>query len=343
MKTEVKKLDSTKTEISIEVSGDIVKAKFEDVFKRIAKDAKIPGFRPGHAPRDLLEKHYAHYAHELVLKELVPDIYEQAIRKEGLEVIELPNLSDVKLDRSMLSFKAQVEVTPSIPLKNYKGLKVTYKKIEVSPDEIKRNIDSLIPRRKSPGLGPGMNEDLFKEGGSPGLQAERAPQETRKIDPVRNTESIGEENKVSSGVDVIDDNFAKGLGYPNPAELEKAMEKQIYIHKENLQRQKIENGIIENILAGLDFKLPQSLVNRQLQDLLRQTKLDLALKGVPREKIAEQEKALLQELEPRAREQVKVYLVLSQIAKKENIPQDDHMPHQVMEFLLREADWKESF
>ena len=112
MKTEVKKLDSNKREISVEVSGDIVKNKFEDVFGQIAKEAKIPGFRPGHAPRDILEKKYASHAHELVMKELIPDLYNQAIDKEGLDVIELPNISDVKLDRTTLSFKAEVEISP---------------------------------------------------------------------------------------------------------------------------------------------------------------------------------------------------------------------------------------
>ena len=291
MKTEVKKLDSNKREISIEVSGDIVKNKFEDVFAQISKEAKIPGFRPGHAPRDILEKKYSSHAHELVIKELIPQLYNQAIDKEGLEVLELPNISEVKLDRTTITFKAQVEVSPEIPVKNYKGIKVTYKKIEVGPEAIKRNIDSLKEARK---------------------------------------------------IDVIDDNFARCLGYPNLAELEKAMEKQIYIQEENLQRQKIEKEIIENITAGLDFKLPQSLVNRQLQDLVRQAKLDLALKGSPRDKIEEQEKTITGQLEPEARSQVKVYLVLTAIAKKENIPIDDHMPRKAMEFLLKEADWKES-
>lgn len=291
MKTEVKKLDSNKREISIEVSGDIVKNKFEDVFAQISKEAKIPGFRPGHAPRDILEKKYSSHAHELVIKELIPQLYNQAIDKEGLEVIELPNISDVKLDRATLSFKAQVEVSPEIPVKNYKGIKVTYKKIEVGPEAIKRNIDSLKEARK---------------------------------------------------IDVIDDNFARCLGYPNLAALEKAMEKQIYIQEENLQRQKIEKEIIESITDGLDFKLPQSMVNRQLQDLVRQAKLDLVLKGFTREKIEEQEKTLTGQLEPEARSQVKVYLVLTAIAKRENIPIDDHMPRKTMELLLKEADWTES-
>jgi FKBP-type peptidyl-prolyl cis-trans isomerase (trigger factor) len=286
MKTEVKKLDSNKREISIEVSGDIVKNKFEDVFSKISKSAKVPGFRPGHAPRDILEKKYSSHAQELVMKELIPELYNQAIDKEGLEIIELPNISDVKLDRTTLSFKAEVEISPEIPLKNYKGIKVSYKKIEVDA-----SIDSLKEARK---------------------------------------------------IDVIDDNFARSLGYPSLAELEKAMEKQSYLQEENLQRQKIEKEIIESITAGLDFKLPQSLVKRQLQDLVRQAKLDLALKGMPREKIEEQEQTIIQQLEPEAKAQVKIYLVMAAIAKKENIPLDDHMPRKVMELLLSQANWTES-
>ncbi|MFH1414104.1 MAG: trigger factor [Candidatus Omnitrophota bacterium] len=290
VKTEVKKLDSTKREINVEVSGEIVKNKFEDVFKKIAKDAKVPGFRPGNAPRDILEKHYSANAHEHVLRELVPEVYGQAIDKEKLDVVELPEISDVKLDRSNLSFKAVVEVTPQIEIKHYKGIELNYKKLSASPDEIKRYIDSLKEARK---------------------------------------------------VDAADDNFAKSLGYPNLIELERATERQISIQKENTQRQRMETEIIDSLINGLDFKLPQSLINRQLQELVRQAKLDLALKGVGREKIDEHEAKLSKELEPEAKRQVKVYLVLAEIAKKEKIALDNKMTNKVMEMLFREADWKE--
>jgi len=316
MKTEVKKLDSNKREINIEVSGDIVKNKFDDVFNQISKEAKVAGFRPGHAPRDILEQKYSSHAHELVMKELIPQLYNQAIDKEGLEVIELPSISEVKLDRTALSFKAQVEVSPEIPLKNYKGIKVNYKKIEVSPEAIKRNIDSLKEARK----------------------IDVVPNVVTQVDSHRHPEETPQKDTTFG----IDDSFAKSLGYPNLAEFEKAMEKQIYIQEENLQRQRIEKEIIESITNGLDFKLPQSMVNRQLQDLVRQAKLDLVLKGSPREKIEEQEKTITGQLEPEARSQVKIYLVLSAIAKRENIAIDDHMPRNVMEFLLKEANWIES-
>ncbi|MFA5092654.1 MAG: trigger factor [Candidatus Omnitrophota bacterium] len=291
MKTEVKKLDQTKCEINVVVAGEQVKNKFEEVFAQIAKEAKVPGFRPGKAPRDLLEKHYAAHVHEQVLKELVPDVYNQAINAEKLDVIELPQITDVKLDRSNLSFKAVVEVTPEIALKNYKNQKITFKTVSVTADEIKRQIDSVKEARKA---------------------------------------------------EALDDKFSRSLGYPNFAELEKAVERQIFITKENQERARIENELIENIMKGLEFKVPQSLVERQTQDMLRQSKIDLAMKGIPREKIDEQEKLLLEGIEPEAKKQVKVYLVLSQIAKKENIAIDDHMPRKVIEFLLKEADWQET-
>ncbi|MDD2752071.1 MAG: trigger factor [Candidatus Omnitrophica bacterium] len=287
-KSEVKKIDATKREITVEVSGEVVKNKFEEAFKKISETAKVPGFRPGHAPRDIIEKNFAHHANEEVLRGLIPDTYSEIIKSEGLDVIDMPEISDVKLERELLTFKATVEVSPEFDLPKYKGIKVNYKKIEVADDELKRHMDSLKESRKLEGL---------------------------------------------------DDSFARSLGYPRLAELDEAIKRQIFLQKENQQRQKIENEVIEAVTKSLDFKIPQVMIDRQLEDLIRQSKVNLALKGMPREKIDEQEKELAKELEPQARSQVKIYLVLSAIAKKENISQDEHMPQHVLEFLLKEADW----
>ena len=289
MKTELKKIDGAKVELYVEVSGDIVKENFEKAFHEIGGKAKIKGFRQGHVPRDILEKEFSSNAHEIVLNKLIPEVYNNAVDKEGIDVIDMPNISEVKLDRNTLSFKAAVEVSPQIKVNNYKKLKINYKSIEVTADDLKRYIDALKESRKA---------------------------------------------------DNVDDNFVKGLGYPNLAEFEKVVERQIFIQKENLQRQKIENEVINDISKGVEITLPQALVNRQLQELLRQAKLDLALKGVPRDKIEEQEKRMTEELSGEAKKQVEIYLILSEIAKRENITVDDHMPRRVIELLFREADWK---
>jgi FKBP-type peptidyl-prolyl cis-trans isomerase (trigger factor) len=289
MKAQVKKLDGATREISVEVSGDVVKNKFEDVFKKIGQEAKIKGFRPGHAPRDIVEKEYSHAAHEQVLRELIPEVYQQALDQEKLEVIDYPQISDVKLERSFLSFKAQVEVTPEITVKDYKGIKLAYTKPAVNPDEIKRQLDSM--------------------------------KESRKID-------------------TMDDAFAKGLGYPSLDELKAVMERQILVSRDNAQRHAIEKQLLDHLTKGLEVKLPQSLVAKQQEDMLRQTKVDLALKGVPKEKIMQEEEALRKEIEPQARQQVLVYLVLASIARSEKIAVDDQMTHKVMELLYTNAVWE---
>ncbi len=81
------------------------------------------------------------------------------------------------------------------------------------------------------------------------------------------------------------------------------------------------------------------MVHRQLQELLRQAKMDMAMKGAPREKIEEQEETLSEQLRPDAKRQVQIYLIMSEIAKKENIALDDHMPAKVIELLFKEAQW----
>jgi len=288
VKIEVKKLDNEKRELNIEVSGDIVSKKFDDVYKEIGKEAKVPGFRPGNAPLDMLQKHYSSLAHEQVIKDLVPELYNQAIEKENLDVIELPQISEVSLLADRISFKARVQLAPEIKLKNYRKIRLNYKRIEVGQDEISRSLDSLKESHKVPSL---------------------------------------------------DDIFAKGMGYPDLNELKAALERQIYLQKENAQRQELESRIIEAITKEVEFNIPQSMVSRQLDDLVKQAKLDMALRGMPRQQIDGQEAEMKKHFQPQAQEQVKVYLVLAEVAKKESIAIDEHMPRRVMEFLLKEAEW----
>jgi FKBP-type peptidyl-prolyl cis-trans isomerase (trigger factor) len=291
MKTEVKKLDNGRCEILISLSGDVVKNKFEEAFKKVGQSAKLAGFRAGHVPRELLEKNFSGPAQEAVIESLIPQTYEQAITQEKIDALDLPKITEVKLDRANLSFKATVEVRPEIKVSNYKGIVLEAKKIEVTPDEIKRAIDAI---------------------------------------------------KESHKLDYAEELLARSLGYPGCAELDQAVEKQLYLEKANVQRQSLENAIIKAVTKDLHFHLPQAMVNGQMQDMLRQVKVELVLKGLSREAIDKEEKNISEKLLPEAKRQVSVYLVLAQIAKQENIAIDEQMPHKVIELLLREAMWQEA-
>ena len=290
MKTEVKKTGQHKRELTVQVEGDIVRQKFDEVYKRINKEAKVPGFRPGNVPRDILEKHYSGAAQEGVLKELLPEVYNQALGEVNLNPVSMPEISQVNLDKDNLSFKANFEVKPKIDLKNYKRLKVEYKPIKVSTDEISQALDKLKKNYQQ----------------------------------------------------MSDQDFVHSLGYSDLDSLSRAVERQIYLEKARTQQINLENGIIEQLLEQVDFQIPPSLINQQLERLTRQAQVDLALRGMKKEDIEKQDPALRESLKPESEKQVRIFLVLEEVARRENIALDDKMTKEVIEFLLRQADWKEA-
>lgn len=292
MKTQVKKIDKHKRELSVEVGSEAVNKKFDDIYAQIGKEAKVSGFRPGKAPRDVLEKHYKDLAAQQVIKELIPEAYSEAIKSESLDVLNCLEVNDVKLDNATLTFKAVLELKPEINFKKeYKGIKIKYKDIEIPEDEISRTIDSLKESHKSQGL---------------------------------------------------DANFARSLGYPDMENLTEIVRMQLYLQKENARHAKIEEDIVNYLLENADFQTPLSLIEQQLQELVERQKVELALRGMPKDKIEDEDKTLRDRLKTVAEKQVQTYLVLEGIAKKENMPLDKDVSHKVMEFLLREATWEKT-
>lgn len=291
MKVETKRLDTTKVQLDIEVPAESVKQKFDQVYEKLGKEAKIPGFRPGKAPRDILEKHHGRLAREELIKNLIPEAYRDSLEKEKISAIEPPEISEVKLESNILSFRAIVEVRPEIAVKNYKNIKLKYKKVTISPDEIEKALGNLKETHKAQGAS--------------------------------------------------DEKFSRSLGYPDVLAMRASVERQLFVQKEDDGRYHLQEGLIKELLDNLRFKTPQSLLERRLEELVHQAKVQLASRGMSKEQIESKEGELRKELYAEAESQVKTYLVLDEIAQRENIPQDEHMSQRVIEFLLREADWVE--
>ncbi|MCK4918096.1 MAG: hypothetical protein KAS51_07775 [Candidatus Omnitrophica bacterium] len=145
METEVKKLDKLKRVIKIEVIGDSFKKEKKDVYQKKAKNLKIPGFRPGTAPMDLLEKHHSEVLKEELIRATVPIFYQKAIEENKLLPASLPRIFDIKVTAEALSFSAELEVQPDVEVKEkfYKGIKLKDTKITVKDDEIEKVINNL--------------------------------------------------------------------------------------------------------------------------------------------------------------------------------------------------------
>ncbi len=141
MKVATKRLKDNKVSLDVEVSKEAVKKKFDEIYDKIGKEIKIPGFRPGKAPRHILEQHHSKLASEEVIKDLVSESYQESIKSENIDVIDLPQITDVKLNNDTLSYKAEVEVKPEIKITQYKGLKLK-----------KNEIKHLIGKKQEQGL-----------------------------------------------------------------------------------------------------------------------------------------------------------------------------------------------
>jgi trigger factor len=144
MRSAVENISPVKKKITIEVPQDDVAKEREKAVAKVAKKAKLPGFRPGKAPRSVVERHYGEDIQADVMNKLIADAYFQAVQEHKISPVDLPEISDVSLDKgSPLSFSATVEVRPNIELGTYDGIEVKEEPLTVSDEELEQTINRL--------------------------------------------------------------------------------------------------------------------------------------------------------------------------------------------------------
>jgi len=153
MKLEVTELGPIKRALKIEVSEEEVNKQFAQAYAELNKQVHIPGFRPGKAPLALLEKKYAKAVEEDVVRRLVPDYYDRAVRQAGIVpvLVEVPPLERVKIRKNaVFSFTATVEIKPKIELRDYKApnpISLKPDKRTVTDDQVVKTLELLRERQ----------------------------------------------------------------------------------------------------------------------------------------------------------------------------------------------------
>lgn len=143
MKVAVKDIAPCEKLLSVDVQAEAIQEEYELVYREIAKVAKIPGFRPGKAPRDLISVHYKNEAREEVIKKLVSKTLHAALEEKKLEPILHPEIKDVDFTETKLSYKAHVEIRPEVKISSYAGIKVKKNAAKVEEKEIDQVIERL--------------------------------------------------------------------------------------------------------------------------------------------------------------------------------------------------------
>jgi len=149
MKMEMTELGPMKRALKIEVPADEVIQRFSKAYVELNRQVRIPGFRPGKAPLAILEKRYAKAVEEDVIRGLVPDYYERAVKQAGISpvVVDIPPLDRVKIKKDEpFIFIATVEIKPTIELRDYKApnpISLKQDKRTVSEEQMDRALDVL--------------------------------------------------------------------------------------------------------------------------------------------------------------------------------------------------------
>ncbi|WP_069167499.1 trigger factor [Nocardia altamirensis] len=148
MKSTVEQLSPTRVRINVEVPFEELKPDFERAYKALAKQVKIPGFRPGKAPAKLIEARLGRGAIlEQVVNDVLPGRYSEAVSTAEVKVIGQPEIEITKIeDGEELAFTAEVDVRPEITLPAYGDIAVTVDAVTIGDEDIDEQLQSLRQR-----------------------------------------------------------------------------------------------------------------------------------------------------------------------------------------------------
>jgi trigger factor len=148
VKTAVEELSPTRVRLSVEVPFEELKPSLDKAYREVAKQARIPGFRPGKVPPAVIDMRIGRGA---VLSEAVndalPELYSKAVQEAEVFTLGNPDVEITQLDDGKeLAFTAEVEVRPKFELPDLSTLSVTVDNAIVTPDDVAAYLDSLRER-----------------------------------------------------------------------------------------------------------------------------------------------------------------------------------------------------
>jgi len=270
-------------QLRIKLPAQAVQPVREVVVGEFQREAAIPGFRKGRAPRELVERKYPGEIREETLRRLTRQVFERVQTERNLKPVGPFEVTRVDFDEAKgLELEAHVEVEPEFRLAEYRGIRLTKPGVTVSPEEIEQALKQL-------------QESM----------AELVP--------------VGEGKPKEKRVPSLDDEFAKDVGFENLEQLKVHVEAKLRERKTAEATQGLEQSLCEALLARHTFDVPQQLVTRQTERLTRDFQVRCLLAGFSDEKVKEELAKYTEQLRTSAARYVKLAFILDRIAEAENI------------------------
>ena len=344
------KLEKSKIALTIEVSAEDFEAAINKAYLKMRGKMNIPGFRPGKAPRKIVESMYgAEVFYEEAVNIVLPDAYEKAVSDEKLEVVGYP---EVKLGqyKGLEAPKANVKVMAADVNARLKEMAERNSRLVSVERAVKKgdtaNIDfEGFDNGVAFDGGKGENFDLEIGSGSfvPGFEDQLMGMkvgEEKDIDitfPEDYTPELAgkpvvfhvkvNEVKVKE-VPAIDDEFAKDVSeFDTLKELKADLKKKITDERKTAAQHAFEDALMQKVADGIEADIPEDMVVLQSQRMMDNFKQQLAAQGIPFDQYVkmtgmDEDAIQKQSMEP-ALKQVRMDLAVSAIVKAENLEASD--------------------
>jgi trigger factor len=148
VKTDVEELSPTRVRLTIEVPFEELKPSLDRAYREVARQVRIPGFRPGRVPPRVIDQRIGRGAVlEQAVNDAVPQLYGKALEEHDVFALGQPEVEVTKLDDGKeLAFTAEVDVRPKFDIPNIDGMPVTVESADVTPDQVEEYIGTLRER-----------------------------------------------------------------------------------------------------------------------------------------------------------------------------------------------------
>jgi len=150
MTVTVETLEKLERKMTLTVNAELIQNEVNERLKRLARQVKIDGFRPGKVPMNIVAQRYGYSVHYEVMNDKVGEAFAQAANEAKLRVAGQPRISEKEgAPEGQLAFDAVFEVYPEVKLPDLSTLEIERASASVSPEAIDKTIDILRKQRRS--------------------------------------------------------------------------------------------------------------------------------------------------------------------------------------------------
>jgi trigger factor len=148
VKSSVENLSPTRVKLAVEVPFEELKSSLDEAYRSIARQVRVPGFRPGKVPARIIDQRIGRAAVlEEAINKALPKAYSDAVRETGVKALGQPDIEVTQLeDNDHVAFTAEVDIRPEITVPAYSGLAVTVADAVVTDEEVQEQFDALRAR-----------------------------------------------------------------------------------------------------------------------------------------------------------------------------------------------------